>query len=274
MKILYRDKKSLFFWKSVVAPWGVRSLDLAQATGEVSMLFFRSVAAIFTKSIKWRHVLDQMNKIGVTSFPLVFLTAFFTGMVLALQSAYQLKLFAATQYTADLVALSITRELGPVLTAMVVAGRVGASITAELGTMKVTEQIDALSSLAVDPVRYLVVPRFIAAFMMLPFLTLYADFLGMFGGYLIGTTKLGLSSTQYFQSTFYRALVLKDIMTGLAKSFAFGAIIAIVGCWQGFNAEGGAEGVGKATTISVVTSLVLIISFDCLFTALFYFVFG
>ncbi|MBN1494046.1 MAG: ABC transporter permease [Candidatus Omnitrophica bacterium] len=274
MKILYRDAKSIVFWNNLIAPWGTHSLKFFGATGQVALLFFESIVGICTKPIKWRHVLDQMNKVGVTSFPLVFLTALFTGMVLALQSAYQLKLFAATQYTADLVALSVTRELGPVLTAMVVAGRVGASITAELGTMKVTEQIDALSSLAVDPVRYLVVPRFIAAFFMLPFLTLYADFIGMFGGFLIGTTTLGLSATQYFQSTFFRALVLKDVMTGLIKSFAFGIIISIVGCWQGFNAEGGAEGVGKATTISVVTSLVLIISSDCLFTALFYFVFG
>ncbi|MFC1809794.1 MlaE family ABC transporter permease [Candidatus Omnitrophota bacterium] len=272
MKIRYTDRRSMVFWKNVIAPWGEQSVELFRATGQVTCLFFSSIVAIFTKPIKWRHVLDQMNKIGVTSLPLVFLTALFTGMVLALQSAYQLKLFAATQYTADLVALSVTRELGPVLTAMVVAGRVGASITAELGTMKVTEQIDALSSLAVDPVRYLVVPRLIAAFFMLPFLTIFADFIGMFGGFLIGTTKLGITGTQYFQSTFFRALVLKDLLSGLLKSFAFGAIIATVGCWQGFNAEGGAEGVGKATTISVVTSLVLIISSDCLFTALFYFV--
>jgi phospholipid/cholesterol/gamma-HCH transport system permease protein len=262
------------FWRGIVAPWGSQSLGFFQATGQISCLFFASLVAIFTKPIRWQHVLDQMNKIGVTSFPLVFLTAFFTGMVLALQSAYQLRLFAATQYTADLVALSVTRELGPVLTAMVVAGRIGASITAELGTMKVTEQIDALSSIAVDPVRYLVVPRLIAAFLMLPFLTLYADFIGMFGGFIICTTKLDISATQYFQSTFFRALVLKDLFSGLIKSFAFGIIIAIVGCWQGFNTEGGAEGVGKATTVSVVTSLVLVISSDCLFTAVFYFVFG
>jgi phospholipid/cholesterol/gamma-HCH transport system permease protein len=274
MKIRYSDKRNLMFWRGIVAPWGNKSLGFCQATGQISCLFFASVVAIFTRPIRWKHVLDQMNKVGVTSFPLVFLTAFFTGMVLALQSAYQLRLFAATQYTADLVALSVTRELGPVLTAMVVAGRVGASITAELGTMKVTEQIDALSSLAVDPVRYLVVPRLIAAFLMLPFLTLYADFIGMFGGFIIGTTKLDITATQYFQSTFFRALVLKDLFSGLIKSFAFGTIIAVVGCWQGFNAEGGAEGVGKATTISVVTSLVLIISSDCLFTAVFYFVFG
>ncbi len=274
MKLLYSDKKSIVFLRGMVAPWGKRSVGFLRAAGQVSCIFFASIVAILTKPVRWKHVLDQMNKIGVTSLPLVFLTALFTGMVLALQSAYQLRLFAATQYTADLVALSVTRELGPVLTAMVVAGRVGASITAELGTMKVTEQIDALSSLAVDPVRYLVVPRLIAAFFMLPFLTIYADFIGMFGGFIIGTTKLGITATQYFQSTFFRALVLKDLFSGLIKSFAFGTIIAVVGCWQGFNAEGGAEGVGKATTISVVTSLVLIISSDCLFTAVFYFVFG
>jgi len=193
-------------------------------------------------------------------------------MVLALPSAYQLRMFNAIRYTAGLVSLSITRELGPVLTAMVVAGRVGASITAELGTMKVTEQIDALVTLGTDPIKYLSAPRFIAAVLMLPLLTVYADFIGMFGGFVVAVFKLGISSSLYIHDSF-NVLVFKDIFTGLVKSFAFGAIIAIVGCYQGFRARGGAEGVGLATTMSVVTSLILIIASDCFFTAIFYFVF-
>ena len=274
MKVKYSDKRRLVIVRNTFQACGAKAVNFFGAAGQLSCLFGESAKLMFTRPIRWRQVLDQMNKVGVTSLPLVFLTALFTGMVLALQSAYQLRLFAATQYTADLVALSITRELGPVLTAMVVAGRVGASITAELGTMQVTEQIDALSSLGVDPNEYLVVPRLMSAFLMLPLLTIYADFIGMFGGFLIGTMKLGMTGTQYFQNTFFRALVLKDLITGLLKSFAFGIIISIVGCWQGFHADGGAEGVGKATTLSVVTALVLIISSDCVFTAVFYFMFG
>jgi phospholipid/cholesterol/gamma-HCH transport system permease protein len=211
-----------------------------------------------------------MNRIGVTSLPLVFLTALFTGMVLSLQSAYQLRLFAAQQFTSDLVALSIARELGPVLTAMVVAGRVGAAMAAELGTMKVTEQIDALKALAVDPVRYLVAPRFVAGFLMLFILTIYADCIGMLGGYIVAVFKLGISPHQYIKRS-VDVLMIKDIFTGLIKAFFFGGIIAGVGCYYGFNAEGGAEGVGRATTVAVVTILVMIIASDALFTAIFYF---
>lgn len=268
----YRSRRKIVFYKNYLAHTGQKFIAFTQCTGQLARMTAATLRSLVKAPIQWSHVLDQMNKIGVTSLPLVFLTSLFTGMVLALQSSYQLKLFSATQYTPDLVALSIVRELGPVLTAMVIAGRVGAAITAELGTMKVTEQIDALHSLAVDPIKYLVAPRVLAAFFMIPLLTIYANFIGTLGGFVISTTKLGMTWTQCFHNTFFRALVMKDLTTGLAKSFAFGLIISVVGCWQGFNAEGGAEGVGKATTISVVTSLVLIISSDCLFTALFYFV--
>lgn len=250
---------------------GRKSIDFFAEAGGLSILCGRTLYTLATSRLRWEHCLDQMNRIGVTSLPLVFLTAIFSGMVLALQSAYQLRYLEAVQFTADLVALSMTRELGPVLTAMVVAGRVGAGITAELGTMRVTEQIDALMSLATDPVRYLVVPRFLASFFMLFVLTIYADFIGILGGYLVGVFKLDIASNTYLKRTF-DALVLKDIYTGLIKAFVFGTVIAIVGCYYGFKTEGGAEGVGRATTLSVVTALILIISFDCLFTALFYFV--
>lgn len=262
-----RKMMGLMDW---VTRLGVKSMDFFREAGGLSILLAQSVYTLVTSRLKWTHFLDQMNRIGVTSLPLVFLTAIFSGMVLALQSAYQLRYLQAVQFTADLVALSMTRELGPVLTAMVVAGRVGAGITAEIGTMKVTEQIDALVSLATDPIRYLVVPRFLASFLMLFVLAIYADFIGILGGYLIGVFKLDISSSQYIKRTF-DALVLKDVYTGLIKAFCFGIIIAIVGCYYGFKTQGGAEGVGRATTLSVVTSLILIIAFDCFFTALFYF---
>ncbi|MDP3919680.1 MAG: ABC transporter permease [Candidatus Omnitrophota bacterium] len=249
---------------------GTIGLQMAYHAGALAFLLRDTLRVLFGAPVKWRLTLQQMHKIGVTSLPLVVLTALFTGMVLSLQSAYQLRLFAAEQFIADLVALSITRELGPVLTAMVVAGRVGASIAAELGTMKVTEQIDALKALAVDPIRYLVVPRFLAAFLMLFVLTIYADVIGMLGGYVISVFKLGSSHYQYLSRSI-DALAVKDVITGLVKAFFFGGIIAIVGCHFGFHASGGAEGVGRATTLAVVTALVLIIASDALFTAVFYF---
>ncbi len=249
---------------------GASSMALANHAGGITFLFIDSLIALVTTRIRWKATLDQMNKIGVMSLPLVFLTSLFTGMVLALQSAYQLRLFTATQFTADLVALSVTRELGPVLTAMVVAGRVGASIAAELGTMKVTEQIDAMRSLAVDPVRYLVVPRFVAGFFMLFLLTIYADAIGMLGGYLISVFKLGISSQIYIKRTI-TALAVKDIVTGLIKAFFFGGIISMLGCYFGLKARNGAEGVGLSTMLAVVTILILIIASDAVFTAIFYF---
>lgn len=249
---------------------GGKAIDLSYDAGGISLLLKDTVHTLFATKLRWRATLDQMNKIGLMSLPLVVLTALFTGMVLALQSAYQLKLFAAEQFIANLVALSITRELGPVLTAMVVAGRVGASIAAELGTMKVTEQIDALKALAADPVRYLVVPRFVAAFFMLFVLTIYADCIGMLGGYVVAVFKLGISSHQYIKRSI-DILMIKDVMTGLIKAFFFGGIIATVGCYYGFKAEGGAEGVGRATTVAVVSALIIIIASDAFFTGLFYF---
>ena len=240
--------------------------------GGVFHLFVSTLFRVFVPPFKARELFAQMYKVGVLSFPIVFLVSLFTGMVLALQSAYQLTKMNAQIYISSLVALSMVRELGPVLTALVVAGRVGASITAELGTMKVTEQIDALETLAANPVKYLVVPRFIALCLMLPLLTVYADFIGIVGGYIIGVYKLLIGSTIYIQMTF-DPLVFKDVFSGLLKSFIFAIIICIISCYEAFKTEGGAEGVGKSTTLSVVTSFILIIAADCLFTALFYFVF-
>ena len=248
-----------------------RAYDLFSYVGGASLLFIKTIFWIFTPPLKVKQILQQMQRAGVDSLPIVFLTSLFTGMVLALQSAYQMQRISAQIYIASLVALSMTRELGPVLTGLVVAGRVGAAITAELGTMKVTEQIDALETLATNPIKYLVVPRFLALLIMLPLLTLYADCIGIFGGYIIGVFKLHLSSSIYMNMT-TNPLQLKDIFTGLFKSGIFAIIISIIGCYEGFRTEGGAEGVGRSTTLSVVTAFILIIAADCLFTALFYFI--
>ncbi len=207
---------------------------------------------------------------GLDSLVIVFFVDFFIGMVLAMQSAYQLDQLGATIYVAALVGVSMTREIGPVLTSLVIAGRVGAAITAELSTMKVTEQIEALETISLNPVRYLVVPRFLALLLMLPCLVILGDLVGMLGGYVVGVYQLGLSSGLYIDTTI-QFLTVKDILTGLLKSAVFGMLIAMVACYQGLSTEGGAEGVGRSTTRSVVTSFILIILADAVLTAIFYF---
>ncbi len=258
--------------KRFVENLGEKTLEFFSYIGGVFHLLIGTVFQVFVPPLRKKDIFAQMYKIGVLSLPIVFLVSLFTGMVLALQSAYQLTKMNAQIYISSLVALSVVRELGPVLTALIIAGRVGASITAELGTMKVTEQIDALQTMAANPVKYLVVPRFLALCIMLPLLTVYADFIGIIGGYLIGVYKLLIGPTIYIKMTF-DTLVLKDLFTGLTKSFVFAVIVCIVSCYEGFRTKGGAEGVGKSTTLSVVTSFILIIAADCLFTALFYFIF-
>jgi phospholipid/cholesterol/gamma-HCH transport system permease protein len=239
--------------------------------GSVSLLFAEAVGGSFQPRLRMRALVSELGKIGVQSWFIVALSSLFIGMVLAFQSAYQMQKLAAEIYIASLVALSVVREIGPVMTALIVAGRVGSSIAAELGTMKVTEQIDALKSLAVDPVRFLVVPRFLAMVIAVPLLTLWADVIGIFGGFLVGTLKLGVLPSLYWKMTTI-PLVMKDLSSGLIKSLLFGMIICVVSCFEGFRTEGGAEGVGRATTAAVVTSFILIIFADCLLTALFYFV--
>ncbi len=240
--------------------------------GGITILLLRTLWWAFVPPFKRKPIAEQMSKTGVDSFSIVFLTAFFAGIVLAFQSAYTMKQMSAEIYIASLVSLSMTRELGPVFTALVVAARVGASITAEIGTMQVTEQIDALETLAVNPIKYLVVPRFLALCIMLPLLTVYADFVGIAGGFIVGVSKLHISPHLYIKKAF-DALAYKDIFTGLLKSLVFAAIISIIACYEGMRTKGGAEGVGKATTLSVVMSCILVIASDCFFTALFYFMF-
>jgi phospholipid/cholesterol/gamma-HCH transport system permease protein len=250
---------------------GKRFLDFLYYAGGICLLGIRATFNLFLPPLKRKQAFIQMTKIGIDSLFIVFLCSLFTGIVLVFQSAYQMQKLGAERFIAHLVALSMTRELGPVFTALIIAGRAGASISAEIGSMKVTEQVDALQTMATNPVKHLVVPRFLALITMLPLLTIYANFIGILGGYLVAVWKLGITSNMYINLTF-EALAFKDIFSGLFKSVIFAVIICTVSCFQGLNAEGGAEGVGKATTLAVVISFILIIAADCLFTAFFYFV--
>ena len=250
---------------------GAWAVGLFWYAGSLVLLFAQTLGGVFRPPWRARAVVHELWRIGVQSWFIVAVSSLFIGMVLAFQSAYQMQKLAAEVYIASLVALSVVREIGPVMTALIVAGRVGSAIAAELGTMKVTEQIDALVTLAADPVRFLVVPRFIAIIPALVCLTLWADAVGILGGFLVGTVKLGILPSLYWKMTTL-PLVFKDLFSGLVKSVVFGMIICVVSCFEGFRTEGGAEGVGRSTTVAVVTSFLLIIAADCLCTALFYFV--
>jgi phospholipid/cholesterol/gamma-HCH transport system permease protein len=199
----------------------------------------------------------------------VIITAAFTGMVLALQSYTGFKRFGAETMVGTVVALSVMRELGPVLTGLMVSGRVGSAMAAELGTMRVTEQIDALSTLATNPIKYLIVPRFLAGLIMLPILVAFADVIGILGGYLVSVTVLGTNPTLYIRRT-WDFLELNDLYSGLIKALFFGMIIATISCYQGFSSEGGAEGVGRATTKAVVISSLTILICNYFITAFFF----
>lgn len=247
-------------------------MELLYFIGGTATLACQSFYWMFIPPFKRERIFEQAKKAGVDSLPIISLVAFFIGVIIALQTAYQMQRLGSEMYISSIVALSMVRELGPVITALVVAGRVGAAIAAEIGSMQVTEQIDALETLATNPVKYLVVPRLVALSIMLPVLTLYSDIIGILGGYLICVHKIGIASTMYLNITF-DSLLFKDLFSGLFKSIFFGMIIAFVSCYEGFKVEGGAEGVGKATTRAVVNTFILIIIADCFFTALFYFIF-
>jgi len=251
---------------------GNKIIEFLYFLGGLNKLTWEAFVLSFVGPFKTQRIFEQAKKAGNDSLPIVSLIGFFIGVILALQTAVMMQRLGSEMYIASIVAISIVRELGPVITALVVAGRVGAAIAAEIGTMQVTEQIDALETFGTNPIKYLVVPRFIALALMLPLLTLYSDIVGIFGGYLICVYKMGISSSLYMSVT-RDALLFKDLFTGLAKTIFFGMIIAFVSCYEGFNVEGGAEGVGRATTKAVVTTFILIIAADCFFTAFFYFIF-
>ncbi len=216
-----------------------------------------------------RHIGRQIVGIGYFSLPVVGMTALFTGMVLALQIYIGSSRFDAEGAVATIVVIGITRELGPVLGGLMVAGRVAAAMAAELGTMRVTEQIDALTTLATNPVKYLIVPRLVAATIVMPLLVLVADIVGVFGGYLVGTQKLGFNAGTYIKNTL-EYLEPMDVISGLVKAAAFGFIIALMGCYHGYNSRGGAQGVGRATTNAVVSASVLILIANYMITELFF----
>jgi len=260
---------------NLLAVIGAIVIETCRHIKGVSVLFFRTLYWLFVgpfkkKFPKRQSIFEQMVFAGIQSVIIVFFVAFFTGIVIAMQSAYQLSQLGATIYVAAMVSVSMARELGPVLTALVVTGRVGAAITAELGSMKVSEQIEAMETMALNPVRFLVVPRFLALIIMLPCLTIFGDLIGIAGGFLVGVFNLGLNPYRYIDFSFdYMAWM--DVWTGIVKSFIFAIIISMIGCYMGLNTRGGAEGVGKATTVSVVTSFILIILLDCVLTGIFYF---
>ncbi len=248
---------------------GAGTTRFLEEAGNLCLLLIHTVGWVVRPPFRVRSLFEQMASVGVSSLPIVTITAIFTGAVLALQTMTGFRRFNAEDLVGTIVALSICRELGPVLTGLIVSGRVGSGMAAELGTMKVTEQIDALETLATDPVNYLVVPRFLAGLVMLPVLTALADVVGMAGGYAVSVFVLHANATIYFRRSM-EFLALEDIYTGIVKAAVFGMIISIVGCYKGFVTEGGAEGVGRATTHSVVLSSMLILTANYFITAFFF----
>jgi len=229
----------------------------------------QGISHLFRPPFYGRLFLRHVIEIGYFSLPVVAMTAIFTGMVLALQTYTGFARFNAEGAVANVVVLSITRELGPVIAGLMVAGRIGASFAAEIGTMRVTDQIDALTTLSTNPMKYLVAPRLLAGTVALPFLVLIADILGVMGGWLIGTAKLGFSSAGYLRATL-DFMQTMDVVSGLVKASVFGFLIALMGCWCGYNSRGGAQGVGAATTSAVVISSILILALDYIITEMFF----
>jgi phospholipid/cholesterol/gamma-HCH transport system permease protein len=252
-----------------VALLGRALLGACRATGQLALFALAGLSHLFRPPFYGRMFLRAFVEIGYFSLPVVALTAVFTGMVLALQSSTGLARFSAESAVASLVVLSVTRELGPVLGGLMVAGRVGASMAAEIGTMRVTDQIDALGTLSTNPMKYLVAPRLLAGIIALPLLVVVADILGVLGGFIIATLKLGFNSGIYLSNT-VNFVQANDVVSGLVKAAVFGLIITLMGCYHGYNSKGGAQGVGAATTAAVVTASVLILAFDYVLTELFF----
>src|SRR3990167_7290983 len=237
---------------------GGRTIRLMGDVGRGFLMFGQTISWTFKLPVNLGNIFQQMEAIGVNSLPVVLIMALFTGMVLAIQTYTGFKRFNAENYMGPVVALSMLRELGPVLTGLIVSGRAGAAMAAELGTMRVTEQIDALVTLATNPIKYLVVPRFIAGFIVLPLLVIIADIISVIGGYLIAVYVLGANSVIYMRMT-TEYIELNDIYGGLLKAGVFGVIISSVSCYKGFYTQGGAEGVGRATTGAVVLSMMFVL---------------
>ncbi len=253
----------------LVTVLGRMTLSFLALTGAVTAFAARSLLHCFEPPIYRRQILRQMLEIGYYSLPVVGLTAIFTGMVLALQSYTGFARFSAESAIPSVVVVSISRELGPVLAGLMVAGRVGAAMAAELGTMRVTEQIDALTTLSTEPFKYLIAPRIIAAVVTMPLLVLVADAIGILGGYLVGVYKLDFNEQSYLRNT-VEFVEFMDVVSGLVKASVFGFLIALMGCYHGYHSRGGAQGVGAATTNAVVSASILILTSNYLITELFF----
>ena len=248
---------------------GSRTLNFSNSIGKFSLFVVKALIGIIRPPYDLKMIMQQMVNIGFYSLPVVGMTAIFSGAVLALQSYTGFSRFSAESSIATVVVLSVTRELGPVLAGLMVAGRVGASIAAEIGTMRVTEQIDALFTLSTDPIKYLVSPRVLAAAVTLPCLVFIGDIIGVMGGYMVSVHKLDFNSANYIINTL-KYLERMDVVSGLVKAFVFGIIISTVSCYSGYNSEKGAKGVGNATTMAVVNSSILILLSNYLITELFF----
>ena len=253
--------------KNLLNALGLGVMWVVSEMGRMMLLFLESIIWTFRPPYRPFLIIKQMEFVGVKSTLVVIITGLFTGGVLALQTYYGFKMFSAESLVGATVGLSMTRELGPVLTSLMVTGRAGSAMAAEIGTMRVTEQIDALSVLAVNPVEYLFVPRVIAGVIMLPILTAISDFLGIIGGYFVGVILLGISSGAYINKLI-QYVDLSDLYNGLIKAACFGLILTFVGCYKGYTTYGGAEGVGRATTQAVVMASAMILIADYFLTAL------
>ena len=260
----------------VLAFIGRNTLGLLRYAGGLYELtrktaYWTFVAPFKGRGLKWDGAIHQMVLTGVNSIPIVGVISLFVGIILALQGAYAMRNFGASPYYITmLVGVAMTRELGPLITAIVIAGRSGSAFAAEIGTMKVSEEIDALEAMGLNSVKYLVVPKYLALLIMMPCLTIFSDLAGILGGGFFEVYQLDQTFLMFLEAT-RDSLVMRDIWTGLVKALVFGLIIAKVGCYEGFAVEGGAEGVGKATTSSVVVSIFLVILADVVFTAIFYY---
>lgn len=228
--------------------------------------YWSLIAPFYRKTFTWRELMFQMDRAGLQSMFIVSLVMLLIGMILVLQTAYLAESYGQLDIIPGAVAITLTREIGPLLTAIVVTGRVGAAYTAELGAQNVNNEITALECMAINPVGFLIAPRFLALLFMLPTLTIYGTLLGLFGGFLIGVGNYGIAPNLYVEFTF-ELMMIKDLVSGLLKSVVFAIIICMVGCYKGFTVRGGSTGVGKATMEAVVTSIVLIIAADAVFTA-------
>lgn len=252
-----------------LAAIGRTAIGVCRLTGNLALFAAVGVSHLVRPPFYWRMFGRALVDIGYFSLPVVALTAVFTGMVLALQTYTGFARFNAESAIANVVVLSITRELGPVLAGLMVAGRIGAAMAAEIGTMRVTDQIDALSTLSTNPMKYLVAPRLLAGTIALPLLVVIADILGVMGGFIVSTFKLGFNQATYLRSSL-DFLQTDDIVSGLAKAAVFGFLITLMGCYQGYNSRGGAQGVGAATTAAVVSASILILAFDYVLTEAFF----